>query len=186
VPIEEEDLDRLLKALLARREKWDEPPELGVVYQSATGVYRLAPWNIRPQVWEAGHPASFLNYFAQCLIADTPENRSAALNQNIPEGGKPQGIYFRVEMWTPPPGESEELRKRRMAGGSTPRIKDIPGSRETRFIQATTFDQMERAAVQHRETPQSSPSEYTILDGPVPAALISIVTALAPENEEPS
>ncbi|WP_409238291.1 hypothetical protein [Streptomyces sp. PA5.6] len=179
--ISKEELSRLLKAALVKREKWDEVPELGVVYRSDTGVHRLAPWEFDRKVWGIGHPAQFLGYLGDHLLGESESQREAALGF-LPAGSEPLGVYFRYEAYAASEDQADELRRRRLAGGSTPLLKDLAGRREFRSIQALTFDRVECAATQYREEPLSAPSEYSVLDGPVPDALLRIVTALTPAS----
>ncbi|MFE9834104.1 hypothetical protein ACFYP4_02975 [Streptomyces sp. NPDC005551] len=183
VTVDKENLDRVLKAALARREKWDEPPEVGVIYRPASGVLRLVPWKISQEVWQSGHPGAFLSYLADRFMEDVTFKRDEILNI-VPIGGEALGIYFRHEGYTPPKDQAEELRRRRMVGASTPRFKDIPGRREYRMILGVTFELLERGALQYRETPPQPPHGYTVLDGPVATAMVRMATALKAERED--
>lgn len=183
MPAEKEELNRVLKAALIRRDAWDETPEFGVVYRSATGVLRLAPWGIEKKVWDAaGHPRRFLVYLAEKMSKESKERRDTILYGPLPDEAVPLGIYFRFEGYAPPDDQAEELHRRRKAGGSVPLFKDIPGRQEFRMAQVAMFDGAETAAVQFRETPLRPPEELSALDGGVTDALMTLTLALTPEE----
>ncbi len=141
-PLLTERILDLLKTSLANRTEWDEVPELGLIHVDHLGLPRLVPFPVPDMTWHlSNHPADLVAGLA-ILILEKANGMPPILL--APDGRtiQPFGAYLRVESWMPPQHRREEVARRRMAGGSTPRLADLPDSVECRTLVGVDIEKM--------------------------------------------
>lgn len=184
-------LERMLKTC----RKWDDHAELGMLHMAPSGGVRCLPMPIPAAMWNAARdPKNLLRDMVDLLTEEheegSPEHTAVSdLRKGVPPGFI--GMYLRVEGWRPPAGTEWEIQRRREAGGSVPRFKDMEGRGEAR--EALAVDRHGRLYMtsQHREDgivrpcnwekmPGEKDPEKVRVTGTVPDLLVQLVMALQP------
>lgn len=137
-----------IKSELARqlgsRTEWDEPPGLFTVHWRGGRGLSLVSVPVPDVVWQTlGHPPTVVAAIA-AAAPRMPRNPDGSHLLVMPGEGRLIGAAFRYEAYSISGGSdspaAQEAVRRRTAGGSTPRFKDIPGRIEQRCMTAVDLD----------------------------------------------
>lgn len=129
-----------LNDALQSRTEWDEEPAVLTIHQTPDGEVRMWQMPVPEEVWHAvGHPPTVVARLAAgaTLMPHFPDGSHPLVRPGV---GRLIGAAFRYEAYaligdSPNPAVREATR-RKGAGGSVPRFKDIPGRTEQRCINA--------------------------------------------------
>lgn len=193
--------DKVINALkreLNSRVHWDEEPELGFIYAEGENRIRTSTLSIPDSMWQqANDPKNLLRGFIE-LITEPPNELAALTVKNMLDLIPPEfvGIFLRVEGWGPPPEAAEEIRRRKLAGGSIGRFAQMEGRQEFRTAMAVDTENMVYLAEQPRDTmvlegfyasggPSDSLTEgKDTLGGAIPELLSELLSLLLPKEAE--
>ncbi|MET9086134.1 hypothetical protein ABZX77_30385 [Streptomyces sp. NPDC004237] len=137
-------IEQTLAAHLRSRTEWDEPPVVFTIQQSGPDSVVLVHIPVPRVVWDAhGHPPTVVANLAATVhqLPRHPDGTHLLVHQRA---GKLLGVGFRYEAYTlaassDAPAVQEAVRRRK-AGGSVPRFREIVGRREERCITAVDLD----------------------------------------------
>ncbi|MFJ9114460.1 hypothetical protein ACIRJO_02810 [Streptomyces sp. NPDC102394] len=138
-----EAVKRELSAYLRARTAWDERPAVYTLHQAGAAVH-MSHVPIPDLFWTAyGHPPTAVRVIAEAAprMPRLPDGSHMLIR---PAQGPLIGLAFHYEAYaltsdSPHPAVQEAAR-RRQAGGSTPRFKDVPGRIERRCMTAVDLD----------------------------------------------
>ena len=139
-----EAVERTLAAHLRSRTEWDERPEVFTIHEARPGIVTMVRIPVPDVLWQTyGHPPTAVTALAAMAIK-LPRFPDGSHVLVWPAGGKLIGVGFRYESYAlssdSPHPAAQEAARRRMAGGSTPSFKDVPGRIEQRCITAVDLD----------------------------------------------
>lgn len=135
--------DELVEHLRSRTE-WDEQPALFTLHQEGQGDVLLVQIPVPEALWDAGgHPPTVVASIA-ASVTGLPRWPDGSHLLVAPWAGPLIGAAFRYEAYAvasdSPHPAAQEATRRRTAGGSVPRFKDVPGRTEQRCITAVDVD----------------------------------------------
>ncbi|SMF86441.1 hypothetical protein [Streptomyces sp. Amel2xC10] len=134
---------RELTVHLRARTRWDEPPGLYTVHRGAGSRAVLMRIPLPEFVWEQDRPPILVAELA-LGAASLPRRPDGTHPLVAHQPGTLLGVAFRYEAWAissdSPDPAAREAARRRFAGGSVPRFKDVPGRSEQRCMTAVDVD----------------------------------------------
>ncbi|MFK0279814.1 hypothetical protein ACIQVL_04970 [Streptomyces sp. NPDC090499] len=145
------------RAHLSARTGWDEMPELLVIKRHGDTGLSVRPLPISPLLWEFFSPN-------EVIVASARATRT----KTIAAEADTVALALRVEGFAITPGTSPEADEalRRIAGGSTPSIKDIPGRIEQRWLHAVDrYGQQYLVTADRQSDGSAGPAVGRALDG---------------------
>ncbi|MER5546513.1 hypothetical protein ACWDBP_34890 [Streptomyces sp. NPDC001233] len=170
----------LCRGYLDQRTEWDEAPELLGLFTDDEGAVRLEEFRLPAELWELGRPAVILRQYADMVAAFGVRAPSDLV-----------AVAFRCEAFalTADAGpQAEETIRRRMAGGSVPSNKDVPGRIEQRLLWVVDTEGRQYTVTADRRTDGSaSPAVSKVtadrqrLSGLLADALDILLAALRPQ-----
>lgn len=133
-----------LAAHLRSRTEWDEEPALFILHSGENYGAHMAKLPVPEVLWSAvGHPPTAVMRMAD-RATGLPRWPDGSHMFVPPWAGPLLGVAFRYEAYAlssdSPSLAVQEAARRRTAGGSVPRFKDIPGRMEQRCMTAVDLD----------------------------------------------
>jgi hypothetical protein len=133
-----------LAAHLRARTEWDELPAVFTLHALGRQGVRIVQVPVPEMVWSAvGHPPTAVATLATVALG-LPRQPDGSHPLVMPGAGPLIGAAFRYEAYTITAASdhpvAQEAARRRAAGGSIPRFKDIPGRIEQRCMTAVDLD----------------------------------------------
>ncbi|WP_382465841.1 hypothetical protein ACFIN9_26600 [Streptomyces noursei] len=172
-----EQLEHLCAARLDARTEWDEQPELLVVQGRRRDGLQMRRLPVPDSVWDSVSAPDVPRLYAQAVIlGGAPPMRDLAAVALRCEG-------YALNSDSSP--QADEVIRRRLAGGSTPRNADLPDRIEQRMLTALGIDgRVYFASADRRSDGGADPAVTKVhatdrpMTGRIPTALDALLTAL--------